>query len=82
MLSTEDFMSIWSRINEVDYRCIETDFGDFIKGGTHAKEMAEMFAFVAEYGFKGSEDGILIHLKDVSQRIVCIFSISFADLVG
>lgn len=78
-LTISDFLSIWSKVNGVPSRCIETPFEEYIKAGNDARELAETAAYVAEFGFEGRGDPTVVYPKDVSHPCICTCRY-FADL--
>lgn len=74
-LSPKNFLSIWSAVNKVKCRYIETPFDGFFKAGNDARELAETAACVAECGYEGVADPTLCYPKDVSEVHVCIFNL-------
>jgi NmrA-like family len=66
MLSVEEFLSLWSTLNNVPARYVEIPFEEYIKAGNDAREAAETGTYVTEFGYEGREDPTVVYPQNVS----------------
>ena len=67
MLSIEDFLKLWGKVNGVAVRFREISFDEMVEAaGMLGREGAEAFAYAADFGYEGRDDPTVVHPKDVS----------------
>ena len=67
LMSIEDFLQLWGKINGVPVRYREIGFDEMVEvGGILGREGAESFAYNADFGYEGRDDPTVVHPKDVS----------------
>jgi hypothetical protein len=68
LMSIEDFLKVWGKINGVPVRFREISFEKMVQAaGMLGREGAESFAYNAEFGYEGRGDPTVVHPKYVSR---------------
>lgn len=67
LISIEEFLKLWGKINEVPVRYREISFEEMVvKAGPLGREGAEALAYNTDFGYEGRADPTVVHPKDVS----------------